>query len=201
MFWYYQILSLSAIWFGTTLPRSLDHLSYPLYYLAFVLTLQLIAFGVYSFSSILNRIRNIFITFYASIFAAIMQPGSAGSVSRLKIAIEIQDKGSASAELVRHLAPLTIGTILKSLPLQDRVHRYGDKFIYIETGLMIGPEKHRTEFHRGDIAYLTSNSSICVFVQDTKVQPMNSLGIVTSNLEVIESSRPGDVMIVKEASV
>jgi uncharacterized protein len=135
------------------------------------------------------------------IFAVIMQPGSAGSVSRLKIAIEIQDKGSALAEFVRHLAPLTIGTILKSLPLQDRVHRYVDKFVYVETGLIIGPEKYRTQFHRGDIAYLTSNSSICVFVQDAKVQPMNLLGVVTSNLEVIESSSPGDVMIVKEASV
>src|ERR671915_776086 len=135
------------------------------------------------------------------IFVVIMQAGSAGSVSRLKIAIEIQDKGSALAEFVRHLAPLTIGTILKSLPLQDRVHRYVDKFVYVETGLIIGPEKYRTQFHRGDIAYLTSNSSICVFVQDAKVQPMNLLGVVTSNLEVIESSRPGDVMIVKEASV
>ncbi len=38
-----------------------------------------------------------------------MQLGSAGSVSRFKIAIEIQDKGSALAELVRHLAPLTAG--------------------------------------------------------------------------------------------
>jgi uncharacterized protein len=154
------------------------------------------------FDNMRNILRNIFITFYAYFFAeAMMQPGSAGSVSRLKIAIEIQDKGSALAELVRHLAPLTIGTILKNLPLQDRVHRYVDKFVYVETGLMIGPEKHKTQFYRGDIAYLTSNSSICVFVQDAKVQPMNSLGIVTSNLEVIESSRPGDVMIVKEASV
>lgn len=130
-----------------------------------------------------------------------MQPGSAGSVSRFKIVIEIQDKGFALAELVRHLAPLTIGALLKSLPLQDRVHRYADKFAYMETGLMIGPEKHKTEFRRGDIAYLTSNSSFCVFVQDVKVQPMNSLGTVTSNLEVIESSQPGDVMIVKQASV
>ena len=130
-----------------------------------------------------------------------MQLGSAGSVSRFKIAIEIQDKGSALAELVSHLAPLTAGVVLKSLPLQDRVHRYEDKFVYIETTLMIGAEKQKTQFHRGDIAYLTSNSSICVFVQDAKVQPMNSIGIVTSNLEIIESSLPGDVMIVKEASV
>jgi uncharacterized protein len=130
-----------------------------------------------------------------------MQLGSAGSVSRLKITIEIQDKGSALAELVRHLAPLTAGAVLKSLPLQGRVHRYADKFVYIETMLMIGAEKQKTQFHRGDIAYLTSNSSICVFVQDAKVQPMNSIGIVTSNLEIIDSTRSGDVMIVKEASV
>ena len=130
-----------------------------------------------------------------------MQPGDTRSISRLKIAIEIQDKGSASAELVRYLAPLTIGTILKGLPMQDRVHKYVDQFVYIETGLMIGPEKQKTQFHRGDIAFLTSNSSICVFVQDAKVQPMNSLGKITSNVEIIESSRTGDVMIVKGASV
>jgi hypothetical protein len=130
-----------------------------------------------------------------------MQTGRAGSVSRFKISIEIQNKGYASAELVRHLAPLTAGAVLKSLPLQDRVHRYTDKFIYIETGLVIGAEKQRTVFHRGDVAYLTSNGSICVFMQDATVQPMNSLGIVNSNLKVIESSQPGDIMIIKKPSV
>ncbi len=130
-----------------------------------------------------------------------MQPANTRSVSRLDIAIEIQNKGCASAELVRYLAPLTIGTILKRLPLQDRLHKYVHQFVYIETGLIVGPEKQKTQFHRGDIAYLTSNSSFCVFVQDAKVQPMNSLGRVTSNLEVIESSISGDIMIVKGASV
>ena len=130
-----------------------------------------------------------------------MHTESAGSVSRFKVVMEIHNKGSASAELVRHLAPLTAGAVLKSLPLQDRVHRFTDKFIYIETKLVIGPEKQKTLFHRGDIAYLTSNSSICVFMQDATVQPMNSLGIITANLKVIELSQPGDVMIVKKPSV
>jgi hypothetical protein len=128
-----------------------------------------------------------------------MQP--AGSVSRFKLEIEIANKGSASAEMVRHLAPLTSNAILKSLPLQDRVHRYADKFVYIQTGLVLGAEKQRTRFHRGDVAYLTSNSSICVFVQDATVSPMNPLGIITGNIEVVESSQPGDVMIVKKSSV
>jgi len=127
-----------------------------------------------------------------------LQDSSAGSVSRFKLTIEIVNKGSASAELVRHLAPLTSNAVLKSLPLQDRAHRYADKFVYIETRLVIGAEKQRTQFRRGDVAYLTSNGSICVFVQDAAVQPMNPLGVITTNIEVFESSRPGDVMIVKK---
>jgi hypothetical protein len=124
----------------------------------------------------------------------------AGSVSRFKVAIEVANKGSASAEMVRHLAPLTCNAIVKGLPLQDRVHRYADKFVYIETGLVIGAEKQRTQFRRGDVAYLTSNGSICVFVQDATVQPMNPLGVITNNIEAIESSQPGDVMVVKKPS-
>jgi uncharacterized protein len=125
-----------------------------------------------------------------------MQP--AGSVSRFKLTIEIANKGSASAELVRHMAPLTSNAILRALPLQDRIHRYADKFVYIETGLVLGAEKQRTQFRRGDVAYLTSNGSLCVFVQDAAVQPMNPLGIITSNIDVVESSQPGDVMVVRK---
>lgn len=128
-----------------------------------------------------------------------MQPGtSAGSVSRLKLFIEIINKGSAPCELVRHLAPVTVGAIVKALPLQDRVHRFSDVFLYIETGLTLGAEKQKTQFRRGEIAFLTSNGSICVFVKDSTVQPMNPLGIVTSGLEVLESSQPGDVMVLKK---
>ena len=127
-----------------------------------------------------------------------MQP--AGFVSRFKLEIEIASKGSATAEMVRHLAPLTSMAILKSLPLQDRVHRYADKFVYIETGLVIGAEKQRTQFRRGDVAFLTSNGSICVFVQDSTVQPMNPIGVIAGNIEIVESSQPGDVMVVKKSS-
>lgn len=128
-----------------------------------------------------------------------MQP--AGSVSRQKLELEVANKGSALAELVRHLAPLTCNAILKGLPMQDRMHRYADKFVYIETGLVIGAEKQRTQFKKGDVAFLTSNGSICVFVQDATVQPMNPVGKIADNIGVIESSQPGDVMIVKKPSV
>lgn len=122
-----------------------------------------------------------------------------GSVSRLRLRIEVANKGSAEAELVRHLAPVTCNAIIKGLPLQDRVHRYEDKFVYIETRLVIGAEKQRSQFKRGDLAFMTSNGSICVFIQDVSVQPMNPIGKILDNIGVVESSQPGDVMIVKRS--
>jgi hypothetical protein len=126
-----------------------------------------------------------------------MQPG-AGSVSRFKLEIEVASKGSAQWELVRHLAPLTSMALMKGLPLQDRVHRFSDKFVYIETGLVIGAEKQKTKFARGDVVFLTSNGSVCVFLQEATVQPMNPLGRMVAGIEIIESSQPGDVMVVKK---
>src|ERR671931_334398 len=119
------------------------------------------------------------------------------TVSRFPIALEVPNRGAAQCEVIRHLAPLTIGTILKSLPLQDRVHKFEDKLVYIETGLTIGAEKQKTQFRRGDIAYMTSNGSRCIFITDSSYRPMNPIGIVKSNLEVIESTQTGDIIILK----
>ena len=122
---------------------------------------------------------------------------SSHSVSRFPMTLEIPNRGSAQCEIIRHLSPLTVGTILKGLPLQDRVHKFADKLVYIETGLTIGAEKQKTQFRRGDIAYMTSNGSICIFIKDSSYMPMNPIGIVKSNLELIESTQTGDIMILK----
>jgi uncharacterized protein len=122
---------------------------------------------------------------------------TAGSVSRIPVVIQISDKGMAPSELIRHLSPLCVRMILNSLPIQDRIHKISESIIYIETSLVIGAEKQKTHFKRGDIAYMTSNSSICIFTKDSVVTPMNHIGMVKSNLELIESTQSGDFMILK----
>lgn len=132
-----------------------------------------------------------------------MQSGGiqAGSVSRLRLEIQVSNRGSAFCEVVRHLAPITSGTILKSLPLKDRVHRFREDFAYVETGLVIGAEKQRSRFKRGDIAFMISNGSVCIFIKDAAVQPMNPIGTVLSGLEFVEASMPGDVITIRKPSV
>lgn len=124
-----------------------------------------------------------------------------GSISRLPITLEITNKGLAECEMIRHLSPVSVGMILKRLPLQDRIHKFADKLVYIETGLTIGAEKQKTRFKRGDMAYMTSNGSICIFIKDSSVIPMNPIGVVKSNLEIIEDTRAGDIMILRNTQI
>jgi uncharacterized protein len=120
-----------------------------------------------------------------------------GSVSRVQILLELQNKGLAKAEIVRHSAPLTAAEVLKSLPLQQIAHNFQNKFIYIETELNIGREKQRTQFKKGQIAYMTFHGSICIFINDTISTPMNPLGTIVSNLELLEGITTGDILTVR----
>lgn len=124
-----------------------------------------------------------------------------GSISRIPVTLEVTNKGFAECEMIRHLSPVSVGIILKRLPLQDRIHKFADKLVYVETGLAIGAEKQKTRFKRGDIAYMTSNGSICIFINDSSVIPMNPIGIVKSNLEIIEATRTGDIMILSNTQI
>jgi uncharacterized protein len=124
-----------------------------------------------------------------------------GSISRLPVTLEITNKGLAECEMIRHLSPVSVGMILKRLPLRDRIHKLADKLVYIETGLTIGAEKQKTRFKRGDMAYMTSNGSICIFIKDSSVIPMNPIGVVKSNLEIIEATRAGDIMILSNTQI
>ncbi|MBI5133457.1 MAG: hypothetical protein HZA83_01975, partial [Thaumarchaeota archaeon] len=44
----------------------------------------------------------------------------AGSVSRTRLMLELKGKGVCECELARHLAPLTVGTLMRSLPVEGR---------------------------------------------------------------------------------
>ncbi|WP_158385399.1 cyclophilin-like fold protein [Candidatus Nitrososphaera evergladensis] len=119
-------------------------------------------------------------------------------MSRVRLVAEVAGKGSAECELVRHLAPLTTSALLKGLPVQDRVHRLEDKFVYIETGLVIGAEKAKTQFKRGDLAFLPSNGAICFIIKDCTTQAMNAIGKIVNNMEIVEDVQTGDVIAVKK---
>ena len=121
----------------------------------------------------------------------------AKSVSRVPLILEIVSKGLMKCEMVRHLSPLTVSALLSHLPMKGRIHKLGQDIIYVETGLRLGKEKQRSAFKLGEVAYLPSNGSLCIFLRDKVAYSMNPVGLITMSLDIAETSGPGDVMILR----
>lgn len=122
---------------------------------------------------------------------------SAGTVSSLQLVVEIKSKSKLMCELKRHLSPKTVGSILRSLPLEGNAHFFGQNIVYFETTISSGIERQRKEFKKGDIAFSPAGGSICFFVADVvSSKPMTPIGKMLSDTCALKNAKPGDVIAV-----
>jgi len=123
---------------------------------------------------------------------------SADSVSKKHLILEIRDKAKIHCDLKRHLSPKTVGTIMRSLPLEGHAHMLGKSIAYFETTIDSGIERSRTEFKKGDVAFLSSTGSICFFIEDSEPgKTMTPIGKL-ENVEDLKNLKPGDVFSLYE---
>jgi hypothetical protein len=119
---------------------------------------------------------------------------SAGSVSKVECIASVGGKGQAKLSFFRHLAPLTVNSLLRILPFDSRV-TVQPAMISLFTELRVGVEKSRVQFSRGDVAFLPSGGLVCFFLGDARSdRPLNPLGKVEGGIETFDSIRPGDVV-------
>lgn len=119
---------------------------------------------------------------------------NSSSVSKIILVLEVRGKLKIACELKRHLSPKTVGTIIRSLPLEGNAHLLGKSIAYFETPIDSGIERPRTNFKKGDIAFLPVEGSICFFVNDSEPgKKMTPLGKVTSNVDALKDVKSGDV--------
>jgi uncharacterized protein len=112
-------------------------------------------------------------------------------VSRIKIKFLIESLGEAEGELVRFLAPRTIDTIVRKLPLEGRAALYKEE-IYFEIPIKMGEEKAKSAVEEGTIAFWPMGSALCVFYGKSQpYSPVSILGKVTSNLELFKQIKSG----------
>ncbi len=125
---------------------------------------------------------------------------SAGSVSRIEAILTIKGKSELRFELKRHLAPKTVGSLIRSMPLEGNAHTMGNSFAYMETQINTGGEKLRTQFKKGDVAFLAANGSVCFFLNDFEsTKSMTLIGKITSNIEALNEIKPGDIFLITQA--
>ena len=125
---------------------------------------------------------------------------SAGSVSKVDLVLSLKGKALLNLELKRHLAPKTVGVIIRSLPLEGNAHMMGVSIAFMDTNLNAGGEKLRTQFKKGDVGFMASNSSICFFFEDVSAaKSMTLIGKITSNLDAVKEVKRGDIFSIIQA--
>jgi len=114
-----------------------------------------------------------------------------GDVSRIKVKFIIENLGEAEGELVRFLAPRSIDTIVRKLPIEGRAALYKEE-VYFETSLKMGEEKAKATVEQGTIAFWPMGSAICVFYGKSQpYSPVSILGKITSNLDLFKQIKSG----------
>ena len=112
-------------------------------------------------------------------------------ISRIKIKFVIEGLGEAEGELVRFLAPRTIDTIVRKIPVEGRAALWKEE-VYFEIPVKIGEEKAKPTVETGDIAFWPMGSALCVFFgQSQPYSSVNILGKITKNLELFKQVRSG----------
>jgi len=120
---------------------------------------------------------------------------SPGTVSKIDVVLEVNGRERIKCQLKRHLSPMTVGLITRMLPLEGNVHQMGRSIIYFETGINSGIERKRTDFKKGDIAFLPTEGSICFYMDDiSDGKPMTIIGKITDGIEKLSGIKSSDVL-------
>ena len=118
-----------------------------------------------------------------------------GTVSRIDISLGINDKTRITCQLKRHLSPLTVGLITRMLPLNGNAHYLGKSIVYFETKINSGIERKRTDFKKGDIAFLPTEGSICFYLDDVFAgKQMTVIGKMMDGIDKLKTVKPSDVL-------
>ena len=113
------------------------------------------------------------------------------SISRVKVRFVVEGLGEAEGELVRFMAPRTVDTIVRKLPVEGRAALWKEE-VYFEIPIKMGEEKARATVETGAVAFWPMGGAICIFFgQSQPYSPVSVLGKVTQNLELFKKVKSG----------
>jgi uncharacterized protein len=126
---------------------------------------------------------------------------AAESISEMVLIASSPGRGKIRAKVYKHLSPVTLSNIRRSLPFSGYVNFFEHSFAYILTPVVGGEEKAKRDVKKGTVAFMPSGSTLCFFLEDTKsYKPMNILGQVEEGTEVLQALRRGDSLVVESIS-
>ena len=117
-----------------------------------------------------------------------------GIISSIDVILKINGGIDITCQLKRHLSPITVGMIMRMLPLSGNAHQLGESVVYFGTNINSGIERKKTDFKRGDIAFLPTEGSICFYINDVyDGKSMTPIGKV-NEIEKLNEIKPSDIL-------
>jgi hypothetical protein len=119
-------------------------------------------------------------------------------ISRIKLRFRIEGIGEAEGEFVRFLAPRTVDTLVRKLPIEGRAALWKEE-VYFEIPVKMGEEKAKPTVEIGTIAFWPMGSALCIFFgQSQPYSPVSILGKITKNLELFKQVKSGTTIKVEQ---
>ena len=88
---------------------------------------------------------------------------------------------------------------MRSLPLEGNAHLLGQSILYFETSVDSGTERARSEFKKGDVAFLPSSGSICFFMTNVvSGKTMTPIGKLSGSIDALKDVKSGDILSIYE---
>ena len=116
------------------------------------------------------------------------------TVSSINLILKINDGEDIPCQLKRHLSPITVGLIMRMLPLNGNAHQMGKSIVYFETSINSGIERKKIDFKKGDMAFLPTEGSICIYMNDVSDgKPMTIIGKV-NEIDKLNGVKSSDIL-------
>ena len=116
------------------------------------------------------------------------------TVSSINLILKINDGEDIPCQLKRHLSPITVGLIMRMLPLNGNAHQMGKSIVYFETSINSGIERKKIDFKKGDMAFLPAEGSICIYINDVSDgKPMTVIGKINET-DKLNEVKPSDIL-------
>jgi len=116
------------------------------------------------------------------------------TASRVNLILKINGSENIPCQLKRHLSPITVGLIMRMLPLNGNAHQIGKSIVYFETSINSGIERKKTDFKKGDMAFLPAEGSICIYINDVyDGKPMTVIGKINET-DKLNEVKPSDIL-------
>ncbi|MCX8188102.1 MAG: cyclophilin-like fold protein [Nitrososphaeria archaeon] len=109
------------------------------------------------------------------------------SVSRQRFRLQIVRKGDVILNLYKHLSPLTLLHLSKKMPYETHAIRQRNTIV-MPFNIIVGKEKTRDKYKRGDVVYSPQDGAIIIFLHDTiPSRTYNIIGEVENGIELLDS--------------